>query len=68
MCVQQKTPNDVQRNCPKHVEFYSKNKFEKLVHLFDFIIRTGPPQFMNQYVHSCVHKSPTLASVLNHIS
>jgi len=24
---------DGQRNCPKHVEFYSKNKFEKLVHL-----------------------------------
>ena len=24
---------------PKHVEFYSKNKFEKLVHLFGFIIR-----------------------------
>ena len=23
----------------KHVEFYSKNKFEKLVHLFGFIIR-----------------------------
>jgi len=28
-----------QRNCTKHVEFYSKNKFEKLVHLFGFIIR-----------------------------
>jgi len=27
------------RNCPKHVEFYSKNKFEKLVHLVGFIIR-----------------------------
>jgi len=25
--------DDGQRNCPKHVEFYSKNKFEKLVHL-----------------------------------
>ena len=24
---------------PKLVEFYSKNKFEKLVHLFGFIIR-----------------------------
>ena len=23
-----KTPDDGQRNCPKHVEFYSKNKFE----------------------------------------
>jgi len=28
-----------QRNCPKHVEFYSKNKFVTLVHLVDFIIR-----------------------------
>ena len=27
------------RNCPKHVEFYSKNKFEKSVHLVGFIIR-----------------------------
>jgi len=27
------------RNCTKHVEFYSKNKFEKLVHLVGFIIR-----------------------------
>ena len=28
-----------QRNCPKHLEFYSKSKFEKLVHLVGFIIR-----------------------------
>jgi len=28
-----------QRNCPKHVKFYSKNKFEKLVHQIGFIIR-----------------------------
>jgi len=27
------------RNCPKHVDFYFKNKFEKLVHLVGFIIR-----------------------------
>ena len=33
LCVQYKTPDDGQRNCLKHVEFYSKNKFEKLVHL-----------------------------------
>ena len=32
-------PVDGQRNCPKHVEFYSKNKFEKLVQLVGFIIR-----------------------------
>ena len=39
MCTVEKTPDDGQRNCPKHVEFYSKNKFEKLVHLVGFIIR-----------------------------
>ena len=39
LCVQWKTPDDGQRNCSKHVEFYSKNKFEKLVHLVGFIIR-----------------------------
>jgi len=39
LCVQWKTPDDGQRNCPKHVEFYSKNKFEKLVRLVGFVIR-----------------------------
>jgi len=29
----------MERNCPKHVEFYSKNKFEKLVHLVGVSIR-----------------------------
>ena len=33
----EKTTDDGQRNCPKYVEFQSKNKFEKLVHL------VGPP-------------------------
>jgi len=31
--------DDGQRNCLKHLEFYSKNKFVKLVHLVGFIIR-----------------------------
>jgi len=31
---------DGQRNCLKHAEFYFKNKFEKLVHLVGFIVRT----------------------------
>jgi hypothetical protein len=35
----EKTSDDGQRNCPKHVEFYSQNKFEELVHLIVFIIR-----------------------------
>ena len=39
MCVQCQTPDDGHRDCPKHVEFDSKNKFEKLVHLFGFVIR-----------------------------
>jgi len=39
LCVQWKTPDDEQRNPSKHVEFYSKNKFEKLVHPVGFIIR-----------------------------
>jgi len=39
LCVQWKTPDDGQKNCPKHVEFYSKNKFVKLVRLVGFIIR-----------------------------
>jgi hypothetical protein len=40
MCVHWKT-DDGQRNCRKYVEFHSKNKFEKLVHLVGFIIRKG---------------------------
>ena len=33
-----KTPDDGQRNFPKHVEFYFENKFEKLVYLVSFVI------------------------------
>jgi len=63
LCVQWKPPDDGQRNCPKHVEFYSKNKFEKLVHLVGFIIRiyhdTRSPYrqtavFLNTTQHSVV--------------
>jgi hypothetical protein len=36
--VQWITPDDGQGNCPKHVEFYFQNKFEKLVHLVGFIV------------------------------
>jgi hypothetical protein len=36
LCVQWKTPDDGQRNCPKH----AKHKFEKLVHLVGLIIRS----------------------------
>jgi len=41
LCVKWKAPDYGQRNYPKHVEFYSKNKFENLVHIHvvGFIIR-----------------------------
>ena len=39
LCIQYQSPDDGQRYCLKHVEFYSKNKFEKLVHIVGFIIR-----------------------------
>jgi len=41
-----KTPDDGQRNCPKHAEFQSKNKFEKLVHLVGVIIRNSISLFL----------------------
>jgi len=41
LCVQCKTPDDGQRNCSKLVQFHSKNKVKKLVHLVGFIIRTS---------------------------
>ena len=43
LCVQWKTPDDGQRNCPKHVQFHSINKFVKLVHLVGFIVRNTWP-------------------------
>jgi hypothetical protein len=52
-----KTPDDGQRNCPKHVEFHFGNKFEKLVHLVGIIIRKvffnihliGDPNFQSNF-------------------
>jgi len=40
VCAEKKKTDDGQMNCPKHVEFYSKNKFEKLVHPVGFIVGT----------------------------
>ena len=37
--VQWKTPDDGQRNCPKHVEFLDKNKSGKLVRLLVLLKR-----------------------------
>jgi len=60
-CVQWKTSDDGQRNCPKHVEFYSKNKFEELVHIIDFITRiyhdARSPE--NQIFEVCIPFLPT---------
>ena len=58
LCVQWKTADDGQRNCPKHVEFYSKNKFEKLVHLVGFIVR------MCRYTEGWICKPMTVYNLL----
>jgi len=53
-------PDEGQRNCPKHVEFYSENKFEKLVYLVGFIIRIyhdarSPERQMNfSFTYACL--------------
>ena len=55
-CVySEKTPDDGQRNSPKHVEFYSKNKFEKLVHL---VVRKLSANLYDIY-HCCVYSEET---------
>ena len=50
-----KTPYGEQMNCPKHVDFYSKNKFEKLMYQFGFIIRiyhdARSPECQMQKIH-----------------
>ena len=74
LCVQWKTRGDGQRNCPKHVEFYSKNKFEKLVHLVGFIIRIHflIPCLLFRVKHFNVYPStgffPQSVTLENHIS
>ena len=67
LCVRWKTPDDGQRNCPKHVEFYSKNKFEKLMHLVGFIIRIyhdarSPERQWLNYVMLLISSASTAAS------
>ena len=54
LCVQWKTPHDGRRNCPKHVEFYCENKFEKLVHLVGFIMRVRCLMTKSFCLHHCV--------------
>jgi len=61
MCVQWKTPDDGQRNSPKHAEFCPKNKFEKLVHLVGFIIRifrdARSPERQTEYLNSNIARN-----------
>ena len=67
LCVQWKTPDDGQRNCPKHVDFYSKKKFEKLVHLLGCIIRRQYlPSITNKAKKKSLFKTPvdTISQVL----
>jgi hypothetical protein len=45
--VQWKTPDDGQRNCPKHVKFLDKNKFGKISVSVGFIIRKYNKQFFS---------------------
>ena len=43
---------DGQKTCPKHVEFYSKNKLDELVHLVAFIIGINQN---THYVYICIY-------------
>ena len=60
LCVQWKAPDGRHRNCPKHVESHSKNKFEKLVHLVGFIIRNTAHTFnkMWKWCHKTAYNLP----------
>jgi len=61
--VQWKTPDDGQRNCPKHVEYHSKDKFEKLVCLVGFITRNFLPLYTHISLwHVSALKGPSLRS------
>jgi hypothetical protein len=63
LCVQWKIPDDGQRNCAKHVESYSKNKFEKLVHLVGFIpdpARKLSANLYDIYHYCCVYSEKLL--------
>jgi len=63
-CVySEKTPDDGQRNCPNHVVFYSKNKFEKLVHLVGFIIGILSCYWINTFSPTV----PPFAARISHV-
>jgi len=67
--VQWQTTDDGQRNCPKHVEFYSKNKYEKLVHLVGFIIATDDVLlFVCLFSYFISYIEPTNAQLFHKLS
>jgi len=57
-CVYRASPDDGQRNCPKHVEFYSKNKSEKLVHLIGYWPAVSITH--TTYTYCCVYSARLL--------
>jgi len=68
-----KNSDDGQKNSPKHVEFYSINKFEKLVHLVGFIIRiyhdklSPERQILNLFVVLVVFLDTSLSHIQSHL-
>jgi len=68
LCLRCKTPDDGHRNCPKHVEFYSKNRFEKLMHLGGFIKRifhgAGSPELQILSISFPVHYGLSLLTFI----
>ena len=55
VCTVKKTTDDGRRNCLKHVEFHFKNKFEKLLHLVDFINKNlNPSQHCSENLKFCL--------------
>jgi hypothetical protein len=58
--VQWKTPDDGQREYPKHVEFFDKIKFGKLVHLFGFIKKKHACEFLNNQAVFCCNYAALL--------
>jgi len=66
LCVQWKTPDGGQRNCPKHAEYYSKNKFEKLMQLHN---TKTPTQYKNTHTlpkHPHIIKNPHITKTPTH--
>ena len=67
VCVQWKAPDDGQGNYPKHIEFHSKNKFEKLVHLTFLLLPTWYTNFLFIYTNyiklnssTCFERNPPI--------